>query len=63
MTEAQKDHNWIMAIIDSCNNTFHFECVDRLIDLYAEKHNNAMLSLALLKQREVHFNNVHSIIK
>ena len=28
---------WIVKIIDTCNNDFHFEGVDNLINLYYEK--------------------------
>ncbi len=62
MREDQKDYNWIQSIIDSCNNTFHFACVDRLIELYAEKHNNHNLLMCLTTQRTVHYNLVHGIL-
>lgn len=62
MTEAQKDYNWLQAIIDSCNNTFHFECADKMIELFIAKHNNANLIMCLHSQREAHYNAIHSIL-
>jgi hypothetical protein len=62
MSDDQKDYNWLQSIIDSCNNTFHFACVDRMIELYAEKHHNANLIMCLIQQRAVHYNNVHGIL-
>ncbi len=60
--DEQKDYIWLQAIIDSCNNTFHFACVDKLIEIFAEKHNNYNLFICLSTQREAHFNKVHSIL-
>ena len=62
MTEDQKAHNWIMAIIDSCTNTFHFEGADILIELYQDKYNNVNMYMALLDQRQTHYNNIHGIL-
>lgn len=54
--------NWIIQIIDSCNNDFHFEAVDRLIELFYEREKNDDLKteLILLKQRK--WNEIHNIL-
>ncbi len=62
MTPAQTDYNWLINIIDSCTNSFHFDGVDVLIQLFHAKHNNAPLTECLTGQRILHFNNVHSIL-
>lgn len=63
MTPKQEHYNWIMAIIDSCNNDFHFTCVDRLIELYKQQHKDAEeMAVMLETQRAVHWNNVHHIL-
>ena len=54
MTPTQTDYNWIKNIIDSCANEFQCECADKMIALFADKHNNAGLSLILLRQLETH---------
>lgn len=62
MTRIQYDYNWLQNIIDSANNDFHFDCVDKLVDLFHSKHNNAPLTTCLQEQRAIHWNNIHSIL-
>ena len=63
MTEVQEHYNWIMGIIDSCNNDFHFEGVDKLIELFYQRHKNNDLHTCLLQLRAEHWNSIHSILK
>jgi hypothetical protein len=63
MNKKQKDYNWIMNIIDSCDNTFHFDCVDSIIELFEKKYNDGHLATCLKTQRNEHFNDVHSILQ
>lgn len=62
MTIDQQHYNWIQNIIDSCNNDFHFDGVDKLIELYEQRHNNASLTMCLLHQRTQRWNSIHSIL-
>ena len=62
MTNKQHAYNWIQNIIDSAAHDFHFEGVDRLIELFEAKYNDAALTICLLEQRQIHWNNIHSII-
>jgi hypothetical protein len=62
MTQEQHNYNWIITIIDSCNNDFHFEAVDNLIYLFGERHKNYHLHLALLDLRQRHWNHLHNIL-
>ena len=62
MTPKQEHYNWIQNIIDSCNNTFHFEGVDNLIALFDKYYNDADLLVCLKQMRNEHFNNVHNIL-
>ena len=55
MTQAQQDHTWLQTIIDSCTNDFHFDAVDKLIELYKEKHNDIGLYDCLVAQRHHHW--------
>ncbi len=62
MTEKQQNYNWIMLIIDSCNNDFQFSCVDKLIELFYQKHNDDELTNCLKLLRRRHWNNIHVIL-
>jgi hypothetical protein len=62
MSQAQEHYNWIMNIIDSCNNTFHFECIDNLIELFQKNHNNKELTDCLRQIRNQHWKTVHNIL-
>lgn len=62
MTEKQQNYNWIMLIIDSCNNDFQFICVDKLIELFYQKHNDDELTYFLKMLRLRHCNNNHVIL-
>ncbi len=61
-TLDQKYFNWICNIIDSCTDTFHFESVDNLIELYKQKTNNEELHTELKLKAQVKFNEVHLIL-
>ena len=53
---------WIEKVIATCNNDFHFEGVDRLIELFNERYNDPeqTLMLQLLKVRK--WNEIHVIL-
>lgn len=53
---------WICRIIDTCNNDFHFEAIDRLIALYfeREKDESKVIELETLKIRK--WNEIHHIL-
>ena len=55
--------NWIAAIINSCTDDFHFEAVDKLIEIFDAKFNNEDLSLELKTLRAVKWNDIHGIIE
>lgn len=50
--ENKSIFDWIANIIESCNNDFHFEAVEKLISLYESRTNDAdmVLKLRELKQ-------------
>ena len=54
--------DWISRIIDTCNNDFHFEGVDNLIELFFEKtkDDDKRTELRLLRQRK--WNDIHNIL-
>lgn len=55
--------DWISNIIDSCTDTFHFEALDNLIELYKQKTNNEILYLELNIKKQIKFNEIHLILK
>ena len=57
-----EDKNWIVAIIKSCNNTFHFEAVDKLINLYHDKYGKGSLTMELLEVRKIQYEEIHNIL-
>jgi hypothetical protein len=54
---------WIKKIIDSSNNTFHFEGVDRLIELFYEKYLDGELRTELHTLRQTKWYDVHDILQ
>ena len=58
----QKYFSWISSIIESCTDTFHFESVDNLIELYKQKTNNEELYTELKLKAQVKFKEVHLIL-
>ena len=59
----QNIKDWVSKIIESCNDDFQFEAVDRLIDLYYLKYNDEEGNLELQLQRARKWNDVHLIIE
>jgi hypothetical protein len=54
---------WVMKIIDSCNDDFQFEAVDRLIDLHYERFKNEEEFLELSVTRARKWNDIHGIVE
>lgn len=64
MTTKQECYNWLVSIIDSCNNDFHFEGVDALIALFKLRFKeDTDLHILLETQRATHWNTIHGILK
>ena len=60
--EQQNIYEWIKKIIETCNNTFHFEGVDRLIELYYEKYQDETSKDTLQILRQSKWNQIHDIL-
>ena len=62
MSNNESIYEWIAKIIDTCNNEFHFQAVDKLISLYyeREKDEEKVLELEFKKARK--WNEMHNII-
>ena len=55
-------YDWIIRIIETCNNDFHFEAVDKLIELFYEKHLDGEMRTELNILRQNKWNEIHSIL-
>lgn len=63
MEEVQGAYNWILRIIDSCEHTFHFDAVDKLIEFFSQMYPDQNEMLLMLQQtRAEHWNNVHAVL-
>ena len=63
MKQANEIYNWVLVIIDSCTDTFHFDAVDKLIELFAEKFTDEEdLQIMLQQIRQKHWNTIHYIL-
>jgi hypothetical protein len=59
---SSEDAHWILMIIHSARHTFHFDGIDKLIELFNTKHKDEGLTLSLQMQRNTCFNTIHSIL-
>ena len=55
-------YNWLLKIIETCNNDFHFEAVDKLIELFFEKEKDQLLTDDLKLARIQKWNEIHHIL-
>lgn len=58
----QQHYEWIAKIIDSCNNDFHFDCIDNLIQLFLQKEGDEQLADDLKILRNKKWNDIHLIL-
>jgi hypothetical protein len=61
--KQQDIHQWISSIINSCTDDFHFEGVDKLIEIFNEKFKNESLTIDLQTQRAIKWNDIHAIVQ
>lgn len=55
-------YNWLLKIIETCNNDFHFEAVDKLIELFYEKEKDESLTDSLKLARADKWKEIHHIL-
>jgi hypothetical protein len=63
MDRAQETFEWIVKIIDTCNNDFHFEAIDNLINIHYKNFKNEEHKLDLEHLRANKWNEIHVILK
>ena len=60
----EEDFKWVIAIIRSGNNDFHFEVIDNLITLFISKYPDATeAEMQLIAVRWETWNRIHVILK
>ena len=58
----EETYIWTYNIVRSCNNDFHFDCADALIDLFFQKYGENELLLQLKELRQNKWQSVHGIL-
>jgi len=53
---------WISRIIDTCNHDFHFEAVDKLIELFFDRTKDEEKKTELLMLRQRKWNDIHYLL-
>lgn len=56
-------YDWVCRIIDTCSHDFHFEAVDRLIDLFYEREKDEAKKLDLQIRKQHKWEEIHYILK
>ena len=58
----EKTYTWTYNVIKSCNNDYHFDCADALIDLFANKYGETEFLYSLKELRQYKWADVHQIL-
>jgi hypothetical protein len=58
----EQTFTWTYRVIKSCNNDFHFDCADALINLFASKYGDSEMVLQLKELRENKWVSIHGIL-
>lgn len=61
--KEDKLFDWVSNIIDTCTHDFHFDAVDRLIELYFERTKNEENRFELEYRKTRKWNDIHMILK
>ena len=61
-TFMEKTYMWTYNVIHSCNNDFHFDCADTLINLFEQKYGETEMVFQLKQLRENKWVSVHGIL-
>jgi hypothetical protein len=55
-------YDWIVKIINTCTDDFHFDCVDKLIDLFYVRFGDENKRDDLIMIRSQKWNETHAIL-
>lgn len=62
MNKSQEAYDWIMKILSTCNNDFHFDSIDALIELHFKNYQDKNLYENLKYSRTEKWNEIHFIL-
>jgi hypothetical protein len=55
-------YDWIVKIISTCTDDFHFDCVDKLIELFYIRFGDADKRADLFMIRRQRWNIIHGVL-
>jgi hypothetical protein len=62
MEKIDSIYDWVARIIATSNNSFHFDAVDKLIDLYFERERDEAKYIELKLLKKHRWDEIHNII-
>ena len=54
--------DWIVRIVETCQNDFHFDCADKLIELFYIRFNNESRRDDILQVRNMRYYFLNNIV-
>jgi hypothetical protein len=55
-------YDWVAKIISTCTHDFHFEAVDRLLELYYEREKDDIRLTELRMLKKIKWDEIHDIL-
>jgi hypothetical protein len=55
-------YDWVAKIINTCQDDFHFDCVDKLIELFFARYGDVDKRDELIIIRNDKWNSIHAIL-
>ena len=62
MERTETIYDWVAKIISTCTHDFHFEAVDKLIDLYYEREKDEAKQTELKMLKKIKWDEIHNIL-
>ena len=60
--EKDTIYDWVAKIISTCTHDFHFEAVDRLLELYYEREKDDVKLTELRMLKKIKWDEIHGIL-
>jgi hypothetical protein len=60
--EKDTIYDWVAKIISTCTHDFHFEAVDRLLELYYEREKDDVKLTELRMLKKIKWDEIHNIL-
>jgi hypothetical protein len=62
MDRCNESYDWIARIIETSNNDFHFEAIDRLIELHYQNFKSDEMKIGLEALKNLKWNEIHYVL-